>query len=152
MRQACSLTYHLFFLLISCFRTWHLSVEGVVVIQGFGHICGHYFSSIKQKGFPSYTQMKHNSSKNCWTIFRLWRFVYLFDSEFVTFSVLILHLWFLLIFTPTGGFHPKDIERVKSTNIWLQRFLEQHDLDHKAAFDMLWDTCIWRKTFGANGQ
>lgn len=49
------------------------------------------------------------------------------------------------------GFHPSDIERIKTTNIWLQRFLEQHDLDGKAALDMLWDTCKWRKEYGTNG-
>ncbi|XP_031618036.1 motile sperm domain-containing protein 2-like [Contarinia nasturtii] len=49
-----------------------------------------------------------------------------------------------------GGFHPKDIDRIKSTNIWLQKFLEQHDLDMKEALKMLWDTCEWRKNYGAN--
>lgn len=51
-----------------------------------------------------------------------------------------------------GGFHPKDIERVKTSNIWLQRFLEQQDLDMKAALNMLWETCEWRKNFGTNGK
>lgn len=49
------------------------------------------------------------------------------------------------------GFHPSDIERIKTRNIWLQRFLEQHDSDEKAALEMLWDTCKWRKEYGANG-
>lgn len=51
----------------------------------------------------------------------------------------------------TGGFHPKDIERIKSKDIWLQRFLEQEDLDPDASLKMLWNTCKWRKEFGANG-
>lgn len=51
----------------------------------------------------------------------------------------------------TGGFHPSDIERVKSKDIWLQRFLEQEDLDPDASLKMLWTTCTWRKEFGANG-
>lgn len=62
------------------------------------------------------------------------------------FKMLIISFYYL------GGFHPKDIERIKSTNIWLQRFLEQHDLNMKAALDMLWETCEWRKTYGANGN
>lgn len=57
----------------------------------------------------------------------------------------------MILFFILGGFHPKDIERIKSTDIWLQRFLEQQDLDLKAALDMLWETCEWRKNFGANG-
>lgn len=52
----------------------------------------------------------------------------------------------------TGGFHPKDIERVKTSNIWLQRFLEQQDLDMKASLNMIWETCEWRKNFGTNGK
>lgn len=50
-----------------------------------------------------------------------------------------------------GGFHPKDIERIKSTDIWLQRFLEQEDLKPDASLEMLWNSCTWRKEFGANG-
>lgn len=52
----------------------------------------------------------------------------------------------------SGGFHPDDIERIKTTNIWLQRFLEQQDLDMNASLDMLWETCEWRKNFGTNGN
>lgn len=51
-----------------------------------------------------------------------------------------------------GGFHPSDIERIKTLNVWLQRFLEQNDLDMKASLDMLWDTCVWRKNYGTNGK
>lgn len=51
-----------------------------------------------------------------------------------------------------GGFHPKDIERIKSKDIWLQRFLEQEDLDPDASLKMLWGSCKWRKEFGANGM
>lgn len=51
-----------------------------------------------------------------------------------------------------GGFHPKDIERVKTSNIWLQRFLEQQDLDMTASLKMLWETCEWRKNFETNGN
>lgn len=52
----------------------------------------------------------------------------------------------------SGGFHPKDLERIKTSNIWLQRFLEQQDLQLRAAVDMLWDSCKWRKEFGTNGM
>lgn len=51
-----------------------------------------------------------------------------------------------------GGFHPKDLERIKTLNIWLQRFLEQQDCDMKASLNMLWETCEWRKNFGTNGK
>lgn len=55
-------------------------------------------------------------------------------------------------FSSLGGFHPKDIERIKTTEIWLQRFLEQHDIDMKASLNMLWETCEWRKNYGTNGR
>lgn len=57
----------------------------------------------------------------------------------------------MFLFVHAGGFHPKDIDRIKSTDIWLQRFLEQQDLDPEASLNMLWETCEWRKEFGANG-
>ena len=52
----------------------------------------------------------------------------------------------------TGHFHLKDIERIKTKDIWLQRFLEQQDLNMNDALEMLWETCKWRKSFGANGN
>lgn len=51
-----------------------------------------------------------------------------------------------------GGFHQDDIERIRSTDIWLRRFLEQQDLDPDSSLNMLWETCKWRKEFGANGN
>lgn len=30
--------------------------------------------------------------------------------------------------------------------------MEQQDLQLKASLNMLWDTCVWRKEFGANGE
>lgn len=66
--------------------------------------------------------------------------------QFIPEISLLFHFYFEI-----GGFHPKDLERIKSTNIWLQRFLEQHDLNMKPSLDMLWETCEWRKNFGANG-
>lgn len=47
-------------------------------------------------------------------------------------------------------FHPVDIDRIRNDHVWLQRFLEQHDLDMEASFTKLWDTCIWRQSYGAN--
>lgn len=47
-------------------------------------------------------------------------------------------------------FHPFDIDRVKSSDFWLQRFLIHHDLDIKEAFNMLWETCEWRKSNNVN--
>ncbi|KAG4071043.1 hypothetical protein HA402_001480 [Bradysia odoriphaga] len=52
--------------------------------------------------------------------------------------------------TCAGGFHPNDIDRVEKVDIWLQRFLEQNDLDMKASLKQLWETCEWRQTFGTN--
>jgi len=50
------------------------------------------------------------------------------------------------------GFHPADIARIKNTDDWLRRFLEATDLNEQEAFNMLWDTCTWRRKFGANGK
>ncbi|XP_033328315.1 motile sperm domain-containing protein 2 [Megalopta genalis] len=46
-------------------------------------------------------------------------------------------------------FHPADIARVEKKS-WLKRFLEHNDCNVDEALNMLWQTCIWRKTFGAN--
>lgn len=48
------------------------------------------------------------------------------------------------------GFHPADISRVKNSDDWLRRFIVHNDNNENAAFDMLWDTCEWRKKYGAN--
>ncbi|KAH8415682.1 hypothetical protein KR222_008663 [Zaprionus bogoriensis] len=51
---------------------------------------------------------------------------------------------------PAVPFHPVDIDRIRNDHVWLQRFLEQHDLDMEASFTKLWETCIWRQSYGAN--
>lgn len=60
---------------------------------------------------------------------------------------------FYLIYFPVsiGGFHPKDINRINTMDIWLQRFLEHNELDMKKSLKQLWDTCEWRQTYGTNG-
>ncbi|XP_077260747.1 motile sperm domain-containing protein 2 [Temnothorax americanus] len=48
------------------------------------------------------------------------------------------------------GFHPADIARVKNSDDWLKRFLEHHEFNEQEAFNMLWETCTWRRKFGTN--
>lgn len=47
-------------------------------------------------------------------------------------------------------FHPADINRIKENNNWLKRFLEHTENNVQEALTMLWDTCTWRRKFGAN--
>ncbi|XP_032587803.1 motile sperm domain-containing protein 2-like isoform X2 [Drosophila mojavensis] len=51
---------------------------------------------------------------------------------------------------PTVPFHPVDLDRIRNDHVWLQRFLEMYDLDMETSFTKLWDTCIWRQSYGAN--
>lgn len=51
---------------------------------------------------------------------------------------------------PCGTFHPKDLERVKTNNFYLEKYLEHNDLDMKLSLQLLWDILVWRKNFGAN--
>lgn len=44
------------------------------------------------------------------------------------------------------------MDRVNRGDVWLQRFLEQNDLDMKKSLKQLWETCEWRVTFGTNGN
>lgn len=46
--------------------------------------------------------------------------------------------------------HPDDLDRIKSGDEWLQRFLLHHDAREKEAYDMLWETVLWRKEFKTN--
>ncbi|KAB0797613.1 hypothetical protein PPYR_08606 [Photinus pyralis] len=46
--------------------------------------------------------------------------------------------------------HPDDLERIKSGDEWLQRFLLHHDAREKEAYDMLWEAVVWRKEFKTN--
>lgn len=47
--------------------------------------------------------------------------------------------------------HPADIERVKTDDSWLKRFLMHHDLNHQLALSMLFETVEWRKENNVNG-
>ncbi|KAH8384291.1 hypothetical protein KR200_001825 [Drosophila serrata] len=51
---------------------------------------------------------------------------------------------------PSVPFHEIDIDRIRNDHVWLQRFLEMHDLDMDASFTKLWETCAWRQSYGAN--
>lgn len=48
--------------------------------------------------------------------------------------------------------HPKDLERVKKDDNWLNRFLMHHENNQTEALKMLWETVEWRKEFGTNGE
>ncbi|EGI62159.1 PREDICTED: motile sperm domain-containing protein 2-like [Acromyrmex echinatior] len=48
------------------------------------------------------------------------------------------------------GFHTADIARIKNNDDWLKRFLEHHEFNEQDAFNMLWETCTWRRKFGTN--
>jgi len=52
----------------------------------------------------------------------------------------------------TEGLHPADLARVKNTDDWVKRFLLHSELDMQLALQLLWDSCEWRKKFGANGK
>lgn len=60
---------------------------------------------------------------------------------------------FLIYFiSNTGEFHPADINKVKSGDDWLQRFLEHNENNVQDSLKMLWETCEWRRNFGTNGE
>lgn len=46
--------------------------------------------------------------------------------------------------------HQADLNRVKSTDDWLRRFLLHHDCNHNDALKMLWSVVEWRKDFKSN--
>lgn len=47
--------------------------------------------------------------------------------------------------------HPKDVDRLKSDNSWIRRFLLHHDLDKDKAVNMILGTLQWRFKTGVNG-
>lgn len=48
--------------------------------------------------------------------------------------------------------HPKDLERVKKDDFWLERFLMHHRGDAEKAHEMLWSAVTWRKEKNINGN
>ncbi|KAK6627612.1 hypothetical protein RUM44_010090 [Polyplax serrata] len=46
--------------------------------------------------------------------------------------------------------HPADLHRVKTDDSYLNRFILHQDNNIDGALNMLWETCEWRKSFGAN--
>lgn len=48
--------------------------------------------------------------------------------------------------------HPKDLNRVKNDDFWLERFLKHSKADQTKALNMLWGSVNWRKEFGTNGN
>lgn len=51
---------------------------------------------------------------------------------------------------PPGEFHPNDIENRVNNDDYIKRILLHHLDDVKAAADMLWEICTWRKVVNAN--
>lgn len=50
------------------------------------------------------------------------------------------------------GVHPKDLERVKKDDHWIERFLLHHKGDVGLALGMLWTSLEWRKANNLNGM
>lgn len=48
--------------------------------------------------------------------------------------------------------HPKDVERAKTDDKWLKRFLLHHEGNTKLALDMMWTSVTWRKENNVNGN
>lgn len=48
--------------------------------------------------------------------------------------------------------HPKDIDRLKTDNSWIRRFLLHHDLDKEKATNMILGTLAWRYKNAVNGM
>nr|CAH7753988.1 unnamed protein product [Callosobruchus chinensis] len=48
--------------------------------------------------------------------------------------------------------HPKDLERVKTSDDWLRRFILHQESDVKKALEMLWTSVKWRKDNNVNGK
>lgn len=44
------------------------------------------------------------------------------------------------------------MDRVRHDDAWLSRFLNHHEGDLNDAFNMLWETCEWRKSMKVNGK
>jgi hypothetical protein len=50
----------------------------------------------------------------------------------------------------SDAIHPKDLERVKKDDNWLNRFLLHVDSNQTEALNMMWETVTWRKDFKVN--
>ncbi|OXA37926.1 motile sperm domain-containing protein 2 [Folsomia candida] len=48
------------------------------------------------------------------------------------------------------GFHPNDLERVKSDELWMRRFIAHAESNMDTASTLLYECCQWRKDFGTN--
>ncbi|OXA61517.1 Motile sperm domain-containing protein 2 [Folsomia candida] len=48
------------------------------------------------------------------------------------------------------GFHPNDLERVKSDEMWMRRFIAHAESNMDTASTLLYECCQWRKDFGTN--
>jgi len=57
----------------------------------------------------------------------------------------------LNLFTITD-YHPLDLERVKSDNKWIVRFIAHAEKNMETALTLLCECCQWRKDFGTNGK
>ncbi|CAH0547264.1 unnamed protein product [Brassicogethes aeneus] len=46
--------------------------------------------------------------------------------------------------------HPKDLDRIKTSNHWLERFLKHNEGNQKQTIGMMWECLKWRKDFNTN--
>ena len=52
----------------------------------------------------------------------------------------------------TDNIDPRDLNRFKTEDFWIRRFLMHHDNDQKLALDMAVSTLKWRKEMKVLGQ
>jgi len=70
-------------------------------------------------------------------------------------SLVFFHVLSTSITTLTAfalDFCAEDLERVKTDNLWMRRFIAAQENDVTKAVEMLYETCQWRKEFGTNGK
>lgn len=49
------------------------------------------------------------------------------------------------------GVHPKDLERVKKDEFWVERFLMHEKNNVEKALQLMWKSVEWRKANNING-
>lgn len=48
--------------------------------------------------------------------------------------------------------HPKDLDRIKTSDHWLERFLKHNEKNQQMSLEMMWESVKWRKEFKTNGN
>lgn len=57
----------------------------------------------------------------------------------------------MIFFTWIDEFHKADLDRARTNDTWIGRFLSYNDMNMQNALDQLLEACAWRKDFGVNG-